>query len=132
MSVSGSSYDPEQPLSLVATDVQEYRIGSVVDILARLKELDSFQMFRGQARADWSLVPAIGRMHNVAAEYGGWHVLEQLFIERFQKYSRPFMTKEPDNKLEWLVVAQHYGLPTRLLDWTTNPLKALFFTVENP
>src|SRR5690606_9160982 len=102
MSVSGSSYDPEQPLSLVATDVQEYRIGSVVDLLARLKELVSFQMFRGLAPADSSLVPANGSMHSVAAEYGGCHVREQLLIARFQKYTRPFMPKEPDNKLEWL------------------------------
>ncbi|SRR5690554_6153719 len=132
MSLSGGTSGPNHSFSPGATEVQEYRIGSVVDLLARLKELDSFQMFRGQARADWSLLPAIGRMHSVACEYGGWHALEELLIERFQKYSRPFMTKEPDNKLEWLVVAQHYGLPTRLLDWTTNPLKALFFAVENP
>jgi len=122
----------DQKLSPGAAEMQEYRIGSVVDLLARLKELDSFQMFRGQARADWSLVPAIGRMHDVVGQYGGWHLLEQVLLERFQKYSRSFIAREPDNKLEWLVVAQHYGLPTRLLDWTTNPLKALFFTVENP
>lgn len=113
-------------------DMQEYPIGSVVDLLARLKELDSFQMFRGQARADWTLVPAIGRMHSVVGQYGSWCALELDLLERFQKYSRPFLVKEPSSKLEWLVVAQHYGLPTRLLDWTTNPLKALFFAVENP
>src|SRR5690606_10326303 len=112
--------------------MDEYRICSVVDLLARLKQCEPYRMFRGQACAEWPLLPAMGRMHRVLGRYEGWHAVEVDLLERFQKYARPFLAKEPVNRLEWLVIAQHYGLPTRLLDWTTNPLKALFFAVENP
>ena len=112
--------------------MDEYRIHSVVDLLSRLKEAEPFTMFRGQACAQWPLLPAMGRMHAILAQYENWSAIELSLLDRFQKYGRPFLAKEPGNKLEWMVVAQHYGLPTRLLDWTTNPLKALFFAVENP
>ncbi len=60
-----------------------------------------------------------------------WQDVENYLVEEFKKYSAPFMAFIPENEIDWLVHAQHYGLPTKLLDWTTNPLKAIFFAVED-
>ena len=89
-------------------------------------------MFRGQSDVTWPLIPSIARMFDKLDGYENWNVFEDDILQRFRKYSTPFINKTPINRFEWMVIAQHHGLPTRLLDWTTNPLKGLFFAVENP
>jgi hypothetical protein len=86
-------------------------------------------IFRGVTDRNHALIPSIGRH---ARENTGDDIstLEDDLMTEFKRLSIPELESTPGNDLEWLFLAQHYGLPTRLLDWSTNPLVALFFAVE--
>lgn len=52
-------------------------------------------------------------------------------LEEFKNQALAYINKVPENDWGWLALAQHHGLPTRLLDWSTNPLVALYFAVKD-
>jgi hypothetical protein len=82
-------------------------------------------LFRGVRAESFGLVPKIGRPP-VQTPY-----TEKQLFEEFKFRAVSLLDSLPEHDWEWLSLAQHYGLATRLLDWTENPLVALWFAVSN-
>lgn len=119
-----------QVLALMST----FTASSTIEFLSLIEDYGREAMFRGQADSSWPLVPSIAR-YSAALEPGGYDCISDLedhLLDRFRILGVPFRDFRGMPRFEQLIHAQHYGLPTRLLDWSTNPLKALFFAVENP
>lgn len=116
------------------------QIADLVDYIEWLSGFAAEQnLYRGQPRttpsssklsnSEAKLLPKIGRISNIPNEE--LQRIERSLIENFKRNAIPHLSLLPQNDWEWLVVAQHHGLVTRLLDWTVSPLAALWFAVRD-
>lgn len=80
--------------------------------------------YRGQSDASWGLEPGIHRGNNKNKN-------ECDLLIQFQQHAAGKVTQIQLDKWGWLTLAQHHTLPTRLLDWSTQPLIPLYFACQD-
>ena len=83
-------------------------------------------IYRGVANSDSRLLTSLDRLGGIDPAHTKAH-LEEHLLRNFIRYGKPFLPENRENLWEIMVIAEHHGLPTRLLDWTHSPLVAAHF-----
>lgn len=109
---------------------------SLAALLAIVETLPGAQghLFRGHGDADWKLIPTLYRTTpNISGKdiKDSYDLFEAQLIHRFFQEALPYLPALERGYSNDRALAQHFGVPTRLLDWSEDPLVATFFAVEN-
>lgn len=103
-------------------------LAEFIEISSAVTERTQRYWFRGHGSANWSLTPSALR-HSSEKK-------RTTALEAIDSFKRLAATKirdapPPNDDLQWIQIGRHYGLPTRLLDWTENAAIGLYFACEH-
>lgn len=126
--------------------MKKYIVNSLdeyIKVITEISHYESDTWFRGQINATWKLSPSLFRQRietDFVADSDD-HFEEQTHeiiyklpdfnyaLGEFKRKAIGLIDNTPNNDFEWMFLMQHYGIPTSLLDWSTNALVGLYFAI---
>lgn len=104
-----------------------YIVRDILEFSKEIYKLNATNVYRGQRDSTWKLLPSIHRKRDKIKIDMINH--EKKLYKNIRKQNHSEFKKQ-DEFINEIIKMQHYGIPTPLMDWTTNPLIALFFATS--
>lgn len=137
-------HNTKYPILISKNTFTASSLQQIIQIILRIRnKLNKVLWFRGQG-AYYNLVPSLLRKSRIIRDPRGNKTIKEglasgstyafpnqfKMVEKFSNISSHLFKTKPENILEWLCIMQHYRIPTTLLDWTIDPMIALFFATD--
>ena len=103
----------------------------LLELIEDFQTHSAVSWYRGCHNSTHSLIPSLYR-HSTLKSIEELISLETEIMTKFVQRSLPFISRPLVDEWDKLFLMQHYGVPTRLLDWTENPFVAIYFALVTP